>query len=169
MTRSHRSSDHLSRANSRGSLDRLLFESSPSNGANLHKRPFTYLFMQLIVLIIRLITPVSYFYLFLMWWLHPIDRYFGNQYLFYTFTTWMLVEVVFFPYYFHLFNVLNVSRSPLRHYASTPECRTRLLTNCFNAMREGKKSEDEAHIYLRKVSSTLTYLLLLYVYYLFLR
>jgi len=147
-----RSSDHLKHARSRGSFNRLLFESQPSMGSDLHKRPPTFVFMQLIVILIRMITPLSYFYLlFLCIDVGSVRKLFPNEFFFYLFSVWMSVEIVFFPYYYHLFNCLNSSKSPLRHYASTRETRMTLIANCFGAMKQAKPAGVESHTYLRKV------------------
>jgi len=56
-----RTTSSLLRAHSRGSLNRLIFESEHSNGGGGDDRSIPYRLCQLIVIIIRLITPILWF------------------------------------------------------------------------------------------------------------
>lgn len=107
--------------------------------------------MQFVVLFIRTITPFSYIYLFALWVLNPISQYSSNTFAFNIFTIWMIIEAAFFPYYYHLYYVLNVAKSPLRHYASSQSMRMLLLENCFSAMKQAKDEGIETHLYLRQM------------------
>ena len=153
------------RAHSRASFSRLLFESEHSNGPNFgdtgDKRSFFFLACQILVLAIRLVTPLSY--LFLAWefhfrfgtgrfitlwlrnnpqWPNPLPPSmecwvtdFRYAAVYHIFLLWMLVEAAFFPYYYYLFVRMGSSDTELEHFASDSESRMALAKRCFEAMQ----------------------------------
>jgi hypothetical protein len=147
--------DHstLLNAHSKHSFSRLLFESKLSNGFGHYDRSITFRFFQLVVLIIRLVTPFSYVYLLALYSfnLGPKDLK-VNSPTYYTFLLWMIAEALFFPYYYYLFTKMNILNDELDHYASDKESRFQLVKNCFEAMYSSALDSDiEPELYLRKV------------------
>ena len=91
--------------------------------------------VELLVFVFRLVTPSSYLYLFVLFYLKLTPDQLGGPVIYTLLTTWMVIEALFFPYYYFLFVKLNKSKSELQHFASTRESRQLLVKNCFEAMR----------------------------------
>jgi hypothetical protein len=162
-----RTTSSLLRAHSRNSLNRLLFESEHCNGGGHDDRSLSFRLMQLVVMLLRLVTPLSYLYLIYLCFyvnLHTIDNIvydvFSQKYhlmgvlrilVFSTFTLWMIIEALFFPYYCYMFNKLNHKiNHDLSHYGSTPQSRQRLVHECFAALQTAAPTNEETYHYIRK-------------------
>lgn len=148
-----RSTSSLNRAHSRGSFSRLVFESESNNGGGDKDRSILFRLCQLVVVCFRLVTPASYAFLGALWWFeyNPIQ---DQNILLLILTSWMCSEAIFFPYYYYLFLKLSKLNSQLEHVASTKETRTRLVHNCFNALKLAASSEatgTDPEVYVRKV------------------
>lgn len=154
-----RSSSSLFKAHSRGSFGRLLFESEHCNGGGSADRSLTFRLSQLLVLVLRIITPISYIYLLsLLFIFSPsqVSWFVGGKLIYNIITFWMVVEATFLPYYCYLFTHLDKKRNKdLPHFANTREARQELVKNCFKALAvSAATNEDmpiEQHLYLRKV------------------
>jgi hypothetical protein len=147
-------SSSILKAHSRGSFSRLVFESEPNNGGGHKDRSLCYRFWQFVVLVFRVITPCSYIFLVSIPALNISPSQFGGNVPFVLLTVWMIVEALFFPYYYYLFVKLNQSEAKLTHFASNKKTRMRLVRNCFQALRlAGSPSNPEEHV--RKVSLVL--------------
>ena len=134
------SSSKLIKAHSTGSFSRFVFESEANNGGGHHDRSILFRICQVVVVVMRLVTPISYVYLIglLTNIIKPIQYTTTNKYtyiLFLIFTLWMISEAIFFPYYYYLFSLLNHNRPSLQHLASNKKSRMRLVKNCFQALR----------------------------------
>ena len=100
---------------------------------------------QLFVVIIRAITPFSYIYLstLLLALLLPDGKYSSsitqyidiNDYRFVLLTGYMIIEALFFGYYYYLFNLIDNKKNDLQHFACTKESRKKLVRNCFESMK----------------------------------
>lgn len=131
----------LLRAKQRHSFFRLLFESEMNNGGGCENRGYLIKFFQLIVVSVRLVTPICYGFFFYALFF-PIDkRYFGGPIPFYIIFLWSLLEVLFLPYYFYLFTVLNHRNEKLPHFAICEESRFKLVKMCFEALVDSAHSE----------------------------
>ena len=145
-----RTTSSLLRASSRDSLSRLLFESEHSNGGGGDDRSLFFRFCQLVVLIIRSITPLSYAYVvYILIFPNsiPIQRNLTYQ----LFTLWMVIEVLFFPYYCYKFTKILNRNDHLQHLGTSKETRLKLMKNCLNSLKVAAKDESESHLYIRKV------------------
>lgn len=105
------------------------------------------------VLILRLVTPTSYIYLFALFYLKLRPEHLGGPLIYTLLTTWMVIEALFFPYYYFLFVKLNKSKSGLQHFASTKDSRQLLVKNCFEAMRISASTDSDSspELYIRRV------------------
>lgn len=153
MNRKHSSSGALLRAHSRSSLERLIFESEKCNGPiSSHNHSFLYRLVQCIVIVCRIVTPLSY-----LWLLCVLCGYCRPELcrmppaVWAAITLWMLVEAIFFPYYCYLFTKLNALNEELQHFASCPASRMLLAKRCFAALKAGAQSADPPELYIRKV------------------
>ena len=100
---------------------------------------------QLFVVIIRAITPFSYIYLstLLLAIVLPDGKYLPgivqyidiNDYRFVLVTAYMMIEALFFGYYYYLFNLIDNDKNGLQHFACTKETRKKLVRNCFESMK----------------------------------
>lgn len=100
---------------------------------------------QLFVVIIRAITPFSYIYLstLLLAIMLPDGKYLPgivqyidiNDYRFVLVTAYMMIEALFFGYYYYLFNLIDNDKNGLQHFACTKETRKKLVRNCFESMK----------------------------------
>lgn len=156
----------------RNSLIRFLIESPHANGlfAHLHlpelfKTHLTIpvLLMSINVTIIRLITPISYFYHFFYFpylisknyssyeknsflnLIFNIFYYLKNKHpLIIFFTIWSLFEVIFFGYYYYLFRKLNKKNFHLPHISVDDRSRLKLvrqsIESCILAAQSSIKS-----------------------------
>jgi hypothetical protein len=91
---------------------------------------------QVLVLVIRVITPFSYLYLLLLCIYGFKMPYLGTSIYATLLTTWMCVEALFFPYYYYIFNQLNYKSAHLNHYGSTSEKRRKLVADCMDAIEK---------------------------------
>jgi hypothetical protein len=147
----------LSQAHVRGSFARLVLESETCNGPNVGPSAHSILFrlIQILVLCIRLITPLSYVFILYLWYFpRPISYMNGGSLLYSLFTLWMLAEALFFPYYYYLFTYLNNNMNDgLKHYATDRVSRMQLALNCFEAISLASGSPESPELYIRKVFS----------------
>lgn len=144
-------SSSLLRAHSRGSFSRLVFESETNNGGGHKDRSLSYRFCQLVVMLMRLVTPASYIFIITLTAMQVPPTSFGGNIPFAILTIWMIVEALFFPYYYYLFRLLNKSKSELEHFASNKRTRMRLVKNCFQALRLAA-NDLTPELYIRKVN-----------------
>ena len=149
-------SSSLLRAHSRGSFSRLVFESETNNGGGHEDRSLLYRFFQLVVLLMRLVTPASYIFIITLTALQVPPTSFGQNIPFGLLTIWMIAEALFFPYYYYLFTQLNKSKSELEHFALNKRTRMRLVKNCFQALRVAA-CDSTPEVYIRKVIHTYIY------------
>jgi len=149
-------------AHSKGTLNRLVFESEHSNGGGNSDRSLLFRLCQVVVIVMRSVTPLSYIYLiFLCSWLILFPeydfnyQYFGGKIAFSLITIWMVLEALFFPYYYYIFKRCNLMNPNLEHFACDQATRVRLVTNCFQAMKAaaspGSAMVTDHDAYLRKV------------------
>lgn len=147
----------LLRAHSRGSFGRLLFESEHCHGGGGSDRSLLFRITQLVVIVFRSVTPLSYIHLILVLFFGLRAPHLGiREELFVFATFWTFLEVLFLPYYYFKFKKVTESlNSDLQHFASTPESRMALVHNCFQAMKEaakpGSTMDTDPHKYLRQV------------------
>eukprot|EP01039_Chlorochromonas_danica_P010505 gene10505-11636_t len=149
-------SGSLLRAPSRGSLERLIFESSHCNGPTVSphaEHSLLFRLIQFVVFVFRLITPLSYLFLASQWY-RPTDpnTFPGGAVFYWAFLCWMAAEAAFFPYYYYLFTQLNNRNEELQHFASDHETRKRLAEQCFQALLASAQGlPDPPEIYIRRV------------------
>ncbi len=162
-----RSPSALIKAHSRGSFARLILESEQCNGPismNAAQYGFVFRFIQFIVFLCRLVTPVAYvsilslgfaYYrhgsrpqcastesvLGLSWFPFPLPNQLPDavyQYLpswLYTILVlWAIAEVLFFPYYWYMFKKLHVLNDSMQHIAVDKDTRRKLMLDCFEAV-----------------------------------
>ena len=116
-----------------------MFESEHSNGAGPASRSLLFRGSQLLVLVVRLITPIAYLYvfLFLMYCFHPaLFGAYGAIFGYWLFTAWMLIETLFFPYYLYIFTHLDYKNADLNHFGSTSDKRRKLVMDCISAIEK---------------------------------
>ena len=96
---------------------------------------------ELIVLIFRCITPMSYLFLLVYFmnvaltgdWFVP-----ENLFLFFIFffiTSWALVEALFFPYYYYLFLKIQNKEATGTHRATCQESRLHFAQRCLESIK----------------------------------
>jgi hypothetical protein len=111
-----RTTSSLMRAHSRSSFNRLLFESEHATGGGPKDRSLLFRLCQLVVVIFRSVTPLSYVYLAVLfvYGITPNKMGLGTAFYFFL-TAWMVIEALFFPYYLYLFTKLqNLNHVSLR-------------------------------------------------------
>lgn len=86
-------------SDSNGHLDRLLFDSKPCNGSGHPERSLTFRLLQIVVLCLRIITPISYVFVGSLLFLYAFnvptfDNLDANsQMIMYCLTCWAILEV----------------------------------------------------------------------------
>ena len=106
------------------------------------------------MVIFRLVTPSSYVYIAALFYLKLTPDHLGGSVIYTVLTTWMVIEALFFPYYYFLFVKLNKTKSEMQHFACSTESRQLLVRNCFEAMRISASTESidsSPELYIRKV------------------
>lgn len=102
----------------RDAFSRLIFESEHSLGFGDDGRSLTFRLCQLLVVMLRSVTPMSYLYVFSIWAFHIRAQHFGSYYpLYYVLLIWMSAEVLFLPYYYYLFVTFGNRNKLLEHVA----------------------------------------------------
>ena len=152
MSNNHSSS--LLKARSSRSFERLLFGSETSNGGGSDQRSIAFLFCQLIVLVLRAITPFSYIYLLAISFFKVQPEHLGGKVIYTILTMYMLTEALFFPYYLYLYSKMNKKKHDMNHLAVNKKARMRLVKNCINALRMSAGPHHQSpEEYIRRVSS----------------
>ena len=132
----------------------MLFESEKCNFPSISSpHSFLYRFIQFIVFVFRLITPVSYAYI-IYHFFYPVnyEAFPGGVYTYSFLTLWMFAEVLFFPYYYYLFYQLNYNLNhELKHFSQDQASRLLLARHCFEAMSISGPSDQAPEVHLRKV------------------
>lgn len=106
-------------ANVRDAFSRLIFESEHCLGLGDEHRSLTFRLCQLLVVLLRLVTPFSYLYVFCIWAFGITARHFGSCFpLYYVLLVWMVAEVLFLPYYYYLFVTMSNRNKQLEHVAA---------------------------------------------------
>eukprot|EP01038_Epipyxis_sp_PR26KG_P009700 gene9700-13057_t len=147
-----RTRSSILRAHSRGSFERLVFESEHSLGGGSPDRSLVFRFAQLVVVLLRSITPLSYLYItYLILFQVTAEKMGLGLIVYYCLLLWSLAEAVFFLYYYNLFTKLSKRNPRLNHFASDTESRLKLVSNCFYALKASCKDGSGSEKYLRKV------------------
>ena len=120
----------LHNAHTKGSFSRLLFESEHSNGSGDSNRSITFRACQCLVVVMRLVTPFSYVFMFSVWALNISSQNLTgiNKILYLMLYMWMLAEVIFLPYYYYLFTTLSSRNEELEHLATDRKGRFDLVS-----------------------------------------
>jgi len=99
-------------------FSRFIFESEHSLGLGGEGRSLSFRLCQLLVVLLRAVTPLSYAYVFLIWMFSITASHFGSYYpLYYVLLIWMSAEVVFLPYQYFLFVTFGNRNKSLEHVA----------------------------------------------------
>lgn len=117
MKKQASSSLHL--AHSRDAFSRLIFESEHSMGGGDNGRSVLFRLFQLLVVVLRLVTPACYLFLLCVWFFHinAANFLFGPT-LYFVLLTWSIAEALFLPYYYLLFLNFSVRNKKLDHVAA---------------------------------------------------
>ena len=91
-------------------------------------------FFQVIVVLFRLITPLSYVGLGFMYFYPVVPEHVGGVIPYYFMMAFMLAEALFFPYYLHLFKELHEAAPRLEHFANCKRSRMKLAVTCIEAL-----------------------------------
>lgn len=163
-----RSNSALLRAHSRGSFERLLFESEHSNGLGHKDRSLYFRLAQGFVLALRLITPVSYLFLLVLAavmtnvirheyvdrvkerWLGVVHQSAASTFGFYALVVWTVLEALFLPLYYYKYLQLS-KNADIGHDATSRESRQLLVDKCLSALSLGAENRAEPEKYIRKV------------------
>jgi len=117
-------------ANVRDAFSRLIFESEHSLGLGDEDRSITFRLCQLLVVLLRSVTPLSYLFVFSVWAFEIRARNFGSYFpLYYVLLVWMTAEVLFLPYYYYLFVTMSNRNKQLEHVAADTEDRFLLVSS----------------------------------------
>ena len=130
----------LIRSQSQSSFTRLVFEAEHATAFGIKDRSVFFRCCQCFVIVIRMVTPFSYFFLLVLWcydlWPRKMTQGPFSAIFYITLVIWMVIEALFFPYYYYLFSKMSENMNEnLKHLASEPESRMRLFQKCFEAMR----------------------------------
>ena len=99
-------------------FSRFIFESEHSLGLGGEGRSLSFRLCQLLVVLLRAVTPFSYLYVFFIWTFRITASHFGSYYpLYYILLAWMSAEVVFLPYHYFLFVTFGNRNKSLEHVA----------------------------------------------------
>ena len=147
-----RTTSSLHRAHSKGSFNRLVFESEHSLGGGDNDRSLIFRFCQLIVVIIRAITPLSYLFLAYIYVFNISSKnFYIGELSYYVIVPWAIAEALFFPYYYYLFTKLSNMNHELEHFASDREKRFGLVKRCFEALHvSAMNTHATPELYIRK-------------------
>lgn len=147
-----RTTSSLHRAHSKGSFNRLVFESEHSLGGGDHDRSLIFRLCQLVVIVIRAITPLSYLFLAYIYVFNITSKnFYIGELSYYIILVWTIAEVLFFPYYYYLFTKLSHRNHELEHFASDREKRFGLVKKCFEALNVSAMNTHAApELYIRK-------------------
>ena len=152
QSRAPRSDASLLRAHSRGSFARLLVESEASIGK--YSLSHWFRFVQIIVLALRLITPLSYVVLICMLVLpSATPEWFGGLHIYCAVLLFSISEALFFPYYLWKFIRMNDTPREWSHFAKCKNSRLNFFHQCMDAMLDAVSPNsaiaDKPELYLR--------------------
>lgn len=155
----------LVRSHSGNFLNRLLFESEHALGGGQENRSVLFRLFQALVIVIRVITPLSFLYVISLYMFRIGPKNFVlGKYMYRIILFWALSEVVFFPYYCYLFYNMNSHNKELSHFSSNKQSRNRLAKNCFEALESSaKNSAESTEQYCRRVSHSVPRLLAYFI------
>lgn len=155
----------LVKAHSHGSLSRLLLDNVTTrlvDPVTTQSVSWMFRLIQLGVFLFRLITPLSYFYTF--YFLYQVwvgsRSWWGSStsWLLILLDVWMLVEALFFLYYWYLFRHLHTANDDLKHFATCKASRRKLMEDCFAALRTSViNSSITAEESMQKVITDISY------------